>query len=922
MNPQGVTYAAKSPAITALALCAVLTLATAALASPASENVPVPGGLLALARALDIAAPDPARCLSEIARLVHVDTASTRARQDSPYHRLLAHFAAVSGAASLPRQTEIVPVPLNASVWSHAVFGKAVSPQTLFAAILSDPNAALMAHGLAALDDETLTFFQNHPTLITTLYQRHATVFASFTAQLRIRDGRVVTPGGPSAIALWEAVLAQRTTDPVAFVASLYGRSNGRIAYLYDVIGHLTQERAAFALGLWLSDRTDRVERFRALARVATTTISEWDATRAPFSRPAFDLLALLQRVQVDASGRPRFPATQSLWAAALSDKGDTSASQSDRTRPIDAAWLAGIVLEGHGEARRSRLDQFAFGHRVFSSAIAAPDADVIAAMHGYPRAPMLMLTLERVGLTAPRIYAALAAHAARIAALDAPAKRTALAQFQAAILLIDRLVQVRSIDRATAITWLDSLASVSVEDRGYLGGLAEWLAGSLRPSLRPVDAPFEHALIQALAGPSSQAERTVSWEGQSYTFNLAAAESARLRRLRERPDVVSLDEAIRFQRLATRLAADGSTQRTIADALADARAAVSRLPETGDRAEMLDRPRSGKSSEIRVLLQAVDALAADALLSLAYAIHWPDPPGSPRLERELPRRHDFGLTSLSAEVRARRAWSAPRVAFAPGQPVRVEGALLGLEMALASLALRRTAAKPADREPRLLSTNRQSFVASLGLLDAFALRDADAASIADAIRRGQQRVAALTAGSDDVAAVIAQVTLDGWRARALRWNLTYAPDAVTDLFSLTELLHLGGGGDLDVRAWGMSALNAQACLCVYVPRPGLHTALVGRHQIGLLPVTIPDLNLRVAVVLDELQLPAALARKVLDAALYDLLATVSPAHLDDWLAVVRSARAVSREQIEDYLAGVTAAAGPLLPQQAGRRLP
>jgi hypothetical protein len=57
----------------------------------------------------------------------------------------------------------------------------------------------------------------------------------------------------------------------------------------------------------------------------------------------------------------------------------------------------------------------------------------------------------------------------------------------------------------------------------------------------------------------------------------------------------------------------------------------------------------------------------------------------------------------------------------------------------------------------------------------------------------------------------------------------------------------------------------------------------------------------------------------VLVAALFDLLTDVSPMHFDDWLTIVRRARAVPRERIEDYLAGVTAAAGPLV-QQAERR--
>ena len=88
-------------------------------------------------------------------------------------------------------------MPLSAAVWSQAVFRRPVMPTELFAAVMSDPAAALVAHGLAAMDDETLGFLADHPALVTWLYEVGAPVFATLTAHLRIHDGRVVPPGGP-----------------------------------------------------------------------------------------------------------------------------------------------------------------------------------------------------------------------------------------------------------------------------------------------------------------------------------------------------------------------------------------------------------------------------------------------------------------------------------------------------------------------------------------------------------------------------------------------------------------------------------------------------------------------------------------------------------------------------------------------------
>ena len=106
------------------------------------------------------------------------------------------------------------------------------------------------------------------------------------------------------------------------------------------------------------------------------------------------------------------------------------------------------------------------------------------------------------------------------------------------------------------------------------------------------------------------------------------------------------------------------------------------------------------------------------------------------------------------------------------------------------------------------------------------------------------------------------------------------------------------------------------------MPSPALHTAIAGRPQAGLLAASLPDLHLQVAVLLRDLQLPAALARHALDVALQDLLVDARPLHTDDWLTLVRRARALSSERVADALAGATTAAGPLSPVTTNRRMP
>ncbi len=75
----------------------------------------------------------------------------------------------------------------------------------------------------------------------------------------------------------------------------------------------------------------------------------------------------------------------------------------------------------------------------------------------------------------------------------------------------------------------------------------------------------------------------------------------------------------------------------------------------------------------------------------------------------------------------------------------------------------------------------------------------------------------------------------------------------------------------------------------------------------------VPDLQVRVAELLSELQLPAALARGILAAATQDLVDEAKSAYNDDWLSLARQGQSVSRERMEDYVSSL-AADGPLVP--------
>jgi hypothetical protein len=161
--------------------------------------------------------------------------------------------------------------------------------------------------------------------------------------------------------------------------------------------------------------------------------------------------------------------------------------------------------------------------------------------------------------------------------------------------------------------------------------------------------------------------------------------------------------------------------------------------------------------------------------------------------------------------------------------------------------------------------------------------------------------------------AVARELGLDGWRTQALDWTARHDPGRIGNLFTMTELLVLGGGSPSAFNAWGTYALRTRGCLCTELAQPRRWQSWWGLSQAGLPAALVADLPLRVAVVLHNLQLPAVMAKPVLAAAMQDFVDSVNPTDGNDWLTLVRAAQAIGPERFEDYVAAATAD-GPLLP--------
>ena len=926
----------------ALLLCstivAVFQLQLAAETLPV-EDAPVPGSVIAVATELGMEPPfDRARFMSELIRLLYMprDGSPSASRRSGGWHLVSAGT----------EQDMRVPVPLAAAVWSKTIFRRPLSADYLVAAILSDRRAALICRGLSALDDDTLRYFARHPALLTALYERGAAVFSAFSGALRIVDERVVPVGGAVATPLWEAVVRQPVTQPERFARTLFGEFEGRLAYLYDAVAGADPGVANFVLGEWIDARPVRVHRFKMLAEACVRGYREWHLEEYPFARPLNDFAMLLLRVRTNADGRPEFPAARAFWADVFEMRGEASAAQDDRLELVDAAWLVEATGGADMYARAERLDQLAFGQRVFAAMQDAPVATLVNVIRMFPRYRMLMLTLERMGIRDPALYRTAIHQAAGATGADPAHRFWTLAQIQGAVAVLARMRQNGTLSAPAAGSLVSSLAAVPIDASGsYRGAVARWIRTELARSL-PAEATWEARVIEALSGPEAIGPvPTFVWEGQRYRVDLRFAERRRLQIVREKQGGPSLDLGLELQELAHALeqpsleldelrqtlgrldALEPRALRALRydgprppgglasrDALESLRAARDELAKLARPADVRRAARVGAS-----LTALADTFLGETLISLAYAADLGDSDGSALLGENVALRHDFNAGRRDSEGRARAAWALPRQHFVPGAPWHVTGSLLGLDLALAPLALRRLTIDQIGPAPRLSSLERDNLAVDVGLLNPSKLTDGGRDAIVAAIARGTEKADRAVSSPAAFIEAADEVSLDGWRRREIAWHASRRDGPLSEWFSLAELLILGGGATgTDLDGWGTSAFYSSACICSRFPSTRLRIVLSGRAQLPMISTALVDVHLRAAVLMHELRVPALLTRSVLVTGLQEFIDFALPVDASDWWAMVRAARDIDRRRFEDYVAATAMVDGPLVPVEEG----
>ncbi|MEQ1758607.1 MAG: hypothetical protein ABL986_09830 [Vicinamibacterales bacterium] len=834
--------------------------------------------------------------------------------------------------------TDTFPSPLSLQEWGR-VLQQPVTETTLFGAIVLDRRAALLFLGLSAMSAETRQVLSRSPDLLRGLYEEAAPIMASTGGALRIDPGgRVIPPGGPDAVALWEALLDEKVTDTAGFVRALFTKNSGRLAYLYDTVEQLDPAKQRFALGLWLpADR--RVERLRALADAYARVDPQWIVQDRPFARPNEDATTMLALAVVTPAGSPAEPMARKLWARAFEGR-DIPAPAADLVRradeegSLDAAWLAEQVSVEEVPERAARLGQLAFGQRVFANAPSDTMEDVLVALRGVARYPSLLLTLERMGVRTPGVYA----RAIRVAQAleqidDLDRAHVALAQFQGAVALLDGVARAQGWPQERAEELVIALASTPLVDGRFDGGVLDWIENNLLPALPAIDGPggADLRLVVALAQDAPTVTR-FQWEGTAYVTDVGATERRNVVEVRRRQGGTSLDTLLTL-RTATRELARASTVevvkrltgtlRTIGGLLAPARTWAGGSTEALDVSRAVDRAvrdlgRITRPQDVSKALEAVvplarvaDALGAETLAAMAYIPALGDASSLIGPDADLSKRHAFGIPTARGTREPLAAWQRPRVGGAAAAGQALTGSLLGLDLGLVRRRLRRMAVDTIPAAPKLNSNYRDVFAQTLSLLGHRVLYDVQLREVAAAVTRGREMVSDVGLSAVDRAALARRVGMDGLRSSTLSWVAGREPARVPAMFSMAELYALGRRQDEAPQAYGVSQEPFLLCYCLALPATRQWASVTGRPGLGQLATAVPDVGLRVVELLAALDLPAALYPGVLSMALQEYVDTVPAAYDDDWLALTGRAAAITRERIEDYVSALVAS-GPV----------
>ena len=906
------------------------------------SNISLPGSLRdALAASDDRVPGDRSQFLLELIRRIYNTPVTVKnLRRDAVIQSALAFLdPARASAATGAESTTTLPLPLPPALWIDAVFNGRATAATLARDIVQSRGASLLYYGALSLDDQTRAWLSGQRELVTAVVTQYPSTFAVAAPALRVAEGRVRVPGGEPAEPVWEAVVGARASDPAAFVRALLVADEGRLAAWFGATASLTPGQIQTLLSLDYPESSNRLAAVRRLLVAFERVGTGWRVEERAFWRPPVDPILLVADLPADERGRPIVPGTTKFWSAVFGPEYSPSKSGSGNPEaaaggePLNFTWLCEQVFTGDKLTDRHRYQLVMFASRVVKAV--TPDAiEVVRAAQSHPA---LIATLERAGLVDVAAYARAVRRAIAISEIgDDDRGMRALTQFQGAVAFLTRAAVRGGLAPDALARLVTSLSALEPTNRGdYEGKLVTWLDETFRAAARPsvpfaASGPMEIDALAFLAGPVEHV-RLVEWEGTRYRIDFSRAEAMRMAKLLGEQARPFLTSARTLVAVADAIGASGATREHFQRELArlkevgaataldtsgawnddgapkrykEAASALQRAASSGDRAAV-----SRVAPAVRLL---ADDLLARGLKEFVYAVALGQPDRATISAGDAAERHDF---SMRLANRRFAPWNQPVVGADPWKGWHVVGSLLSLDVQLADFAQQRVSMRPPSAKPTLDDDQRRLLIETMALVAPATLTDSDRDLIADLMKKGRARLAAVRSASEAIE-IADEIRLSPARRTLLPWVAANDPQRLGAFLSPVELLWLGlekapVARSLD--AWGAPAEPRLGCLCLRLLDRRPWETFAGRWQSGIFNTTFPDLNLRLAEMLAQLKMPGALLAAVLTAATPDIAEMSTSRDHDDRRALVEAVLAMKIERVEQYLALLTSD-GPLVP--------
>jgi len=209
-----------------------------------------------------------------------------------------------------PYGTTQLPVLFDSGVWMEN--GRNKNHKDLLDALLSDPGLARLYWALAQIDEETRSSLRVAPGIEKLLPL--APLLDFYGEQLRIRNGRVLVPGGPGAESAWEHLAGASPHSPGEFVTALFTRDNGWLAPYYDALSRVSGPQQAYFT------EPHHIGQFYQALRGHDVSVSP---ARSVF-RPDPGLLLLATRMPLDPDGQPHVPGNLAVWSEIIRNVSDS----------------------------------------------------------------------------------------------------------------------------------------------------------------------------------------------------------------------------------------------------------------------------------------------------------------------------------------------------------------------------------------------------------------------------------------------------------------------------------------------------------------------------------------------------------------------------------------------------------------------